>query len=88
MKTIYWIGILAAGAFVAWFLWRKVDPEGSTETKAHAWQGAPTDTVTDESGNIRAVMYKAAPNAGLLGMGIDNITIIEGLKKLPRVATN
>lgn len=90
MKFIYWTALIVGGSLLAWFLWRKVEPQKTDTTGKTDYSKSPTATVADANGNLRAYNYKQAPNAGLLagnkkgisgkqGIGIDNVTIIETL---------
>ena len=68
MKFFYWIALIFGGSLVAWFLWKKVEPQKPTKTQAAKpdFTSNPTATKADEAGNVLAFNYKTAPDAGLL----------------------
>lgn len=65
MKFFYWIALIFGGSLVAWFLWKKVEPQKPAAKKPDL-SNNPTATKADEAGNVLAFNYKTAPSAGLL----------------------
>lgn len=84
MKFFVWIALIFGGSLLAWFLWRKVQPQNK---QADNTDNRNTGTITTADGNLLAFNYKRAPEAGLLkpmidtnkkqSIGINSITIIE-----------
>lgn len=74
MKFIYWIALIVGGSVLAWFLWRKVNPETQIDKiDLNPFTNAPTGTQQTTNGDVLAFNYKQVPQFGLLK---------------PRVATN
>lgn len=65
MKFFYWIVLIFGGSLLAWFLWKKVEPQKPVAKKPDL-SNNPTATKADEAGNVLAFNYKPAPSAGLL----------------------